>query len=504
MDASPPDDWSPVPGAPAAARSLPASDEQVNADADGTKGFVRAFRAFLDEVVAKERTTAEDHGPQIGEVVREHLGSAATVTPLVVREEIPGHALVDLDIALEVLAERGGGERVVGVGGGDQAHHQSFGDLLTRGYGFYGTGPVDHVNLPTGPDTTRRVIAFGVRLLTFRGQPLAVLQRAARPQYGRDSALEVACLDEDLAPAFIDEVRRLMLERSVLRGQVVSFSGSPFEPHSNGGITFVARPDVGEADVVLPPGALERIRRHVIGIGRQREQLVAAGQHLKRGVLLYGPPGTGKTHTVRHLVASAPGTTVVLLSGASLAYVTTAAQLARATQPAVVVLEDCDLVAEDRGMSPGERPLLFQLLDAMDGLDGDADVTFLLTTNRADLLERALAERPGRVDLAVEVPLPDLEARRQLLRLYARDLPLSDAALDDAAARSAGVTASFTKELLRRAVLVAATDGRPVQDADLAEALDELLSDAEQLTRSLLGSGGPGTPDEGPSPGADH
>ncbi|MEW1960206.1 AAA family ATPase [Kineococcus sp. NPDC059986] len=205
-------------------------------------------------------------------------------------------------------------------------------------------------------------------------------------------------------------------------------------------------------------------------------------------MLLYGPPGTGKTLTVRHLVARATGSTVVLLAGEALAHVTTAAHLARAMQPAVVVLEDCDLVAEDRGFDPGQRPLLFQLLDAMDGLDGDADVAFLLTTNRADLLERALAQRPGRVDLAVQVPLPDRAARSALFRLYARGLPVSEEVLEEAADRTEGVTASFARELLRRAVLVGADAGHDVTDADVRSALEELLSDAEDLTRSLLGS----------------
>ena len=89
-------------------------------------------------------------------------------------------------------------------------------------------------------------------------------------------------------------------------------------------------------------------------------------------------------------------------------HVGAAAQIARAHQPAIVVIEDCDLIAEDRDhhFGSGASPLLFTLLDAMDGLDQDADVVFLLTTNRAEALEKALAQRPGRVDLAVEIPLP--------------------------------------------------------------------------------------------------
>ncbi|NAZ80568.1 AAA family ATPase, partial [Kineococcus sp. R8] len=450
--------------------------------------FVTTFRTFLEEVVHRARAEPADGEPALADVVAEHLGTAVTQQP-VVREDVLEHQFVDADVALGVVAEAGGGERVVGVGGGDQRHHSSFGDLLGNTYGRFSTAAVDHVNLPTGPDTDRRAVAFGVRLLRFDGVPVAVLQRAAQRQYGREPGLEVVAADPDVVPRLLEEVRRLMLERSVLRGQVVSFSGSPYDP-SSGGITFLRRPDVAAGDVVLPPGALERIARHVVGVGAQRARLTAAGQHLKRGVLLYGPPGTGKTLTVRHLLSRTPGTTTVLLSGRALAHVTTAAHLARALQPALIVLEDCDLVAEDRSTHPGEQPLLFELLDAMDGLEGDADVAFLLTTNRADRLETALAQRPGRVDLAVEVPLPDEAARRSLLALYARDLPLSAAALDAAAARSAGVTASFTKELLRRAVLLAATDDREVSDADLATALDELLSDAETLTRSLLGSGG--------------
>ena len=84
-------------------------------------------------------------------------------------------------------------------------------------------------------------------------------------------------------------------------------------------------------------------------------------------------------------------------------------------QPALVVLEDVDLVAEPRDCE-ATNAALFQTLEAMDGLAADADVAFLLTTNRADLLEPALVQRPGRVDLAVEIAKPDQEGRERLFR----------------------------------------------------------------------------------------
>ena len=130
----------------------------------------------------------------------------------------------------------------------------------------------------------------------------------------------------------------------------------------------------------------------------------------------------------------------------------------------------------------------------MDGLAADADITFILTTNRADLLERALVERPGRVDLAVEISKPDQESRERLFRLYAAELlasgQLSEAAVHTAAARTDGVTASFTKEVIRRTVINAAQQDRGPTDADVSDALDEMLSDAEALTRTLLGGEG--------------
>jgi ATP-dependent 26S proteasome regulatory subunit len=163
--------------------------------------------------------------------------------------------------------------------------------------------------------------------------------------------------------------------------------------------------------------------------------------------------------------------------------------MARALQPSIVVLEDCDLIAEDRSFGHGPQPLLFEVLDAMDGLDHDADVAFILTTNRPDMLERALAQRPGRVDLAVEIPLPALAERIALLQLYGRQASFGDEAVAAAAGRTAGTTASFARELVRRAVVAAALKDAPVSDADLAAAAEELMDDTESLTRSLLGSG---------------
>jgi SpoVK/Ycf46/Vps4 family AAA+-type ATPase len=188
------------------------------------------------------------------------------------------------------------------------------------------------------------------------------------------------------------------------------------------------------------------------------------------------------------------GYTRLVLTGRALHAIGSAAELARELQPAVIVLEDVDLVAEDRSFGPGATPVLFELLNAMDGAAADADLLFVLTTNRADLLEPALAARPGRVDIAIEIDLPDADARERLLALYGRSIPLrlSAAETREIVERTDGVTASFLKELLRRAMLESLDDNATepiVTAAHTSRALDDLLHSGQRLTRSLLGVG---------------
>ena len=448
------------------------------------------LRSALGRLVRQllKEEPGEQRGTPLLPVLDAHFGQPADDLP-VVQETIDAHRVVDVDLAVAEIAGRDTESRLLGIGGGDQRHHSSLSDLMAQAeWGRFRQGQVDRLNLATGPDTDRAAVAFGLHVFTYDGTPVAVLQRTGNPQYGSQPRLELLTPTPEVATALLTEVRELALERSVLRGQVVTFAGNPYE-HSLSGITFVRRPDLPADRVILPEGTLDQVRAHVVGLAEHREQLQSKGQHLKRGVLLYGPPGTGKTHTVRHLIGAVPGTTVVILTGTQMGFVSSAAQIARAHQPAIVVLEDCDLIAEDREhFGGGSSPLLFTLLDAMDGLDADADVVFLLTTNRAEALERALAQRPGRVDLAVEIPLPDEPARQALIALYAAQVDFSTAAVEEAAAAAAGTTASYAKELVRRAVLIAAMDGREPADDDLAAATAQLQADGASLTRALLGS----------------
>ena len=147
-------------------------------------------------------------------------------------------------------------------------------------------------------------------------------------------------------------------------------------------------------------------------------------------------------------------------------------------------------MAHERDFDMPGRPLLFELLNEMDGLAEDADVLFLLTTNRPDVLEPALAARPGRIDQSVELPLPDATDRRRLIELYARGLVLRSQHLDDVVERLDGASPAHVKELLRKAALLAAeeSDGAiSVEDRHLLAALDDLVVASAEVRASLFG-----------------
>jgi cell division protease FtsH len=212
-------------------------------------------------------------------------------------------------------------------------------------------------------------------------------------------------------------------------------------------------------------------------------------------LLLYGPPGTGKTHTIHYLIGSLVGHTTLLVTAEQLGKLSEYMTLARLFQPCLLVMEDVDLIAKARdGADVCQQSLLNRLLNEMDGLREDADILFLLTTNRPEVLEPALAARPGRIDQAVEFPLPDARCRERLVRLYACGARMADDVIAEAVRSTDGVSASFIKELMRRAMQFRLECNADPTDAEISrndvdQALDELLWSSGQLNRHLLGAG---------------
>jgi hypothetical protein len=471
-----------------------------SADGQDYRDLARSLIGLLD--VARRVLSDEEEPSELVGRVTGHLGCELPDI-VAVRERFPVWDHVNVQSGVDAyLVRHGSAGTWFGMATGMMHPHQ---DLLSRlampaPFGMGKAGRATYGTAATGPDTDTEVVTLGLVATTAPGgEPLVIGIRAEREFGSPYIELEILAADRAAASAARTEIARLSSEHNVFRGQVLSFAQS--EHHGNELVTFLPRIPLAAEDVVLPPGVLESIERHIAGVGDLSSELRDAGQHLKRGLLLYGPPGTGKTHTVRYLTGKLTGTTVILLTGQSIRFVESAAALARRLQPSMVVLEDVDLIAMDRDFSEGSNPLLFTLLDAMDGVGADADVTFVLTTNRADILEHALADRPGRVDLAIEIPRPDAMSRERLLRLYTRDVAL-DGGMSTVVAATEGVTASYIKELVRRAVLAAlyAGDRPPVlRPAHFDEVLADMNAEHQSLTRSLLG--GEAAPGDARPPG---
>ncbi len=311
---------------------------------------------------------------------------------------------------------------------------------------------------------------------------------------GHEGRLEVLALDTPAATAALDHLTAEMGRRNVYRGAVLSVeysTGATPGQDSDYTIRFHDMPPVARDQIVLPADVMAVVERNVIGLLAHAETLRKAGRSTRHGVLLHGPPGTGKTLVTRYLARACPDYTVVLLTGRQLNLVRESCHLAKLLAPAVVVLEDVDLIAVDRERSFDNR-LLHDLMDEMDGLGAKADVIFLLTTNRPRALEAALAARPGRVDQAIYFPLPDRECRRRLFGLYGVGLDLAGVAVEPLLDRTDGASPAFVQELFRKAALFAAERGEradPLRltDADFEAAVGELIGYGGALTRNLLG-----------------
>ena len=165
-------------------------------------------------------------------------------------------------------------------------------------------------------------------------------------------------------------------------------------------------------------------------------------------------------------------------------------QLARFLQPAMVVIEDVDLIARARTSmhSPCEESLLNRLLNEMDGLREDAQVLFVLTTNRPDQLEAALTSRPGRIDQSIEFGLPDEDGRRKLILLYGGGMDFDAGLVSHLVQKTKSGSGAFIKELMRRSAQFLVEHGeQKLRENHVESALDEMLFSGGSLNAKLLG-----------------
>ena len=230
---------------------------------------------------------------------------------------------------------------------------------------------------------------------------------------------------------------------------------------------FVDIPDIRWEDV----GGLGDVKRRLVEAVewpiKYPELYTQAGVKPPKGLLLAGPPGVGKT-LIAKAVANESGVNVISVKGPALMskYVGESEQgvrelfhKARLASPCIIFLDEVDSIIPIRGESSGDshvaERVLSQFLSEMDGLEELKGVFVMGATNRADMIDPAML-RPGRFDEIVELPLPDEEARREILAVHLRSKPLgSDIDAAELAARCDGASGAELAAVCNRAALCA-------------------------------------------------
>jgi len=359
--------------------------------------------------------------------------------------------------------------------------------------------PTQYEELDIGEEEPLRVLKNGLWLLEQNHFRFAVLLSPhSTIQQTTGVQIQIGVPNDAkgkvIASSFFDCLEKAVSTAASYRGKILSLEQSVHSySGESAGIKVHKLRYVERDQIILPETTLRLLERNVIDFVKNRSKLAKLGMSTKKGILIYGPPGTGKTHTIHFLTRALESHTTLLISAEQVGLLGEYMTLARLLQPSIVVVEDADLIARDRMNmdSPCEEVLLNKLLNEMDGLNEDADILFLLTTNRPETLEAALASRPGRIDQAIEFPLPDELGRRKLVSLYGGNLALDDDIKDSIAIRTQGVSASFIKELMRRISQYAIErDGAVrVNTNDIDYALDEMLVKGGKLNLSILGGG---------------
>ncbi len=264
-----------------------------------------------------------------------------------------------------------------------------------------------------------------------------------------------------------------------------------------------AKMTMGEKDITF---------EQVAGLKEEKEELeeivdflknpgkfTKVGARIPKGVLLEGPPGTGKTLLAKAIAGEAEvpffsisgSDFVEMFVGVGASRVRDLFAEAKKNAPCIVFIDEIDAVARRRGTGMGgghdeREQTLNQLLVEMDGFGVNEGIIVMAATNRVDILDPAIM-RPGRFDRKVAVGVPDVGGREEILKVHAKNKPLSeDVDLKQIAQTTAGFTGADLENLMNEAAICAAKDDRAfVVQTDIKKAFIKVGIGAEKKSRVI-------------------
>ncbi len=249
----------------------------------------------------------------------------------------------------------------------------------------------------------------------------------------------------------------------------------------------------------------------VAGIKEEKNELLEIVDYLKnpkkyadmgartpRGVMLYGPPGTGKTLLAKATAGEA-GVNFFQISGSQFEDMLVGVgakrvrdlfQKARKSSPAIIFIDEIDSVASKRGKNEFGGGLadqtINQLLAEMDGFNTSTGIVVMAATNRLDVLDDAIL-RPGRFDRHIQVNLPDIKEREEILKIHARNKNISKkVSFNDIARRTPGFSGAQLENVLNEATLLAVRENQTViNEKDIDEAIDRVIAGPAKHSRVI-------------------
>jgi cell division protease FtsH len=223
------------------------------------------------------------------------------------------------------------------------------------------------------------------------------------------------------------------------------------------------------------------------------ERFVKVGAKIPKGVLLTGPPGTGKTLMAKALagesgvpfIQASAAEFIELFVGVGASRVRDIFKQAKEKAPCIVFIDEIDAIGRQRGSGMGggndeREQTLNQILTEMDGFEGNSGVIVVAATNRSDILDNALL-RPGRFDRRVQVELPDVKGREQILKVHLRNKKLEEGVeIADIAKRCAGMSGADLENLMNEsAILAARRKKKAISNTEIQDATDRVVAGLE-------------------------
>ncbi|MFO7736521.1 MAG: ATP-dependent zinc metalloprotease FtsH [bacterium] len=239
--------------------------------------------------------------------------------------------------------------------------------------------------------------------------------------------------------------------------------------------------------------------QEIVEFLKSPDKFTRMGAKIPRGVLLVGAPGTGKTLLAKAVAgeADAPffsisgSDFVEMFVGVGASRVRNLFEQAKSEAPCIIFMDEIDAVGRQRGAGLGgghdeREQTLNQLLVELDGFGSDSGVIVMSATNRPDVLDPALL-RPGRFDRNINVPMPDINGRKKILEIHARNKKVEKGIdFESIAKGTPGFSGASLENLLNESALVAARkDKDAIGEVDMEEAKDKLLMGKERRSMVL-------------------